>query len=302
MKILLASPRGFCAGVNRAVETLSALVRNRKEPIWALHEIVHNIRVVSQFREMGVQFVDSVDEVPEGGTLLFSAHGISPQIRQAAEKRALHTIDATCPLVARVHQLALQYALWGYRIFYIGHAGHQEVIGTLGEAPEQMTLISSIEDVETIPDPSEKNITYLMQTTLSSTESEKIVAALRKRFPLLIEPSNSGICFATRHRQDAVRRLLPEADTLIVIGSRNSSNSRRLAEIGLEADKRTFLADRITDLAGETFSSDETILLTAGASAPEELVRQSVEWFQQHYQAVYEERVIHQENITFKKI
>ena len=299
MKIILASPRGFCAGVNRAVETLDAALRRQNGPLFALHEIVHNRRVVDSFRERGTKFVETLDEVPFGETVLFSAHGVSPSVREEASRRYLRTIDATCPLVERVHRLAKQYANLGVHIFYIGHAGHQEVIGTLGEAPEKMTLVTSEADVETLK-PMEVPCTYLMQTTLSSTESERIVAALRAKFPTLLEQENAGICFATQHRQEAVARLAPESDAVLVVGSRNSSNSRRLAELGEAAGKPTRLIDGPDDLCPDWFADSETILLTAGASAPEEIVRRCVDWFAAHFAATVEERVVHKENVVFR--
>ena len=301
MKILLASPRGFCAGVNRAVETLDAVLRRDTGPVYALHEIVHNRRVVEYFQERGVLFVDSLDDVPLGATTLFSAHGVAPQIRATAAKRNLKTIDATCPLVERVHRLAKKYAENGYHIFYIGHAAHQEVIGTLGEAPEQMTLVTSVEEVERLAISPNAKLTYLMQTTLSCFEAEKIVAALKAKFPTLTEPDNAGICFATRYRQDAVARLLPESDALVVVGSANSSNSRRLAELGQAAGKRTLLIDDEKALDANDFSAGQTVLLTAGASAPEIIVQNCAEWFRRSFGAIIEERVVHKENIAFKK-
>lgn len=312
MKILLASPRGFCAGVNRAVETLEKALK-RGGPLFALHEIVHNRRVVDYFRERGVRFVDSLDDVPFGETVLFSAHGVAPSVRVEAERRFLKTIDATCPLVERVHRLAKKYADLGYRIFYIGHAGHQEVIGTLGEAPDKMTLVTSAADVDRL-EVEDGPCTYLTQTTLSCGESEKIVAALRAKFPTLIEPGRSnpsesanrnscaGICFATRNRQDAVIRLLPESDALVVVGSANSSNSRRLAELGEAAGKTTRLIDGKSDLAEEFFRGEETVLLTAGASAPETVVRECIDWFRNHFQAEIEERTVHEEKVAFPQV
>lgn len=300
MKILLASPRGFCAGVNRAVETLHRLLECGSESVYALHELVHNRQVVENFRASGVTFVESLDDVPLGKTVLFSAHGVAPAVRDEAKRRFLKTVDATCPLVERVHQLAKKYAEQNYRIFYIGHKDHQEVIGTLGEAPEKMTLITSADDVERLDNMTESKLTYLMQTTLSCTESDKIVWALKAKFPSLIEPDNAGICFATRHRQEAVSALLPEADALVVVGSANSSNSRRLAELGEAAGVKTQLIDRAADLSVTDFNGSETVLLTAGASAPESLVNGCVEYFQKQFNATVDEQVVHQESVVFK--
>lgn len=299
MKIILAAPRGFCAGVNRAIETLDAALLRQNGPLFAFHEIVHNRRVVDYFRERGTRFVETLDEVPFGETVLFSAHGVAPSVREEAARRYLRMIDATCPLVERVHRLAKKYAKKGVHVFYIGHAGHQEVIGTLGEAPENMTLVTSEADVKRL-EPIDFPCTYLMQTTLSCTESERIVAALRAKFPTLLEPENAGICFATRHRQEAVARLTPEADAVLVVGSRNSSNSRRLAELGEAAGKPTRLIDGPDDLRADWFTGNETILLTAGASAPEEIVHRCIDWFTEHFHAAVEERVIHEEKVVFR--
>lgn len=300
MKILLASPRGFCAGVNRAIQTL-AEIRNRAEgPIYVLHEIVHNFWVVDSFRKQGVRFVESLSDVPPGETVLFSAHGISPAVRKEAARRRLQTIDATCPLVQRIHEMSRRFAADGYQILLIGHAGHQEVIGTLGEAPERMTLVSSLEEIDRLDFPPDTKLVCLTQTTLSHQNARQIIDALKRRFPDLVEPPNSGICFATRHRQEAVESLLPEADLLLVVGSRNSSNSRRLAELGEAARKPARLIDGPADLRSDWFSGNETVLLTAGASAPEEVVQKTVEWLAERFDATVQSRVVHEENVVFQ--
>lgn len=276
MKIILVQPRGFCAGVHRAVQILSQTCDRADGPIYVFHEIVHNFWVVDHFRNRGVRFVESLDEIPAGETVLFSAHGVSPAIREEAQSRSLKMIDATCPLVARVHQMAKRFAAEGYHIFFIGHRGHQEVIGTLGEAPENMTLVSSVQEARGLPTaenwPAETKFTYLMQTTLSDEGWREIAAVLRERFPTLTDPPGTGVCLATRHRQGAVRNTAPEADVVLVVGSRNSSNSRRLAELGEKSGKPSYLIDGPDDIDPAWFLPDSTILMTAGASAPEEII------------------------------
>ena len=303
MKILLVRPRGFCAGVNRAVETLSLLCDRASGPIYAFHEIVHNFWVVDHFRKRGVRFVESLEEIPEGGTVLFSAHGISPAVRERARTRSLKTIDATCPLVARVHQLAKQLARDGFHIFLLGHPGHQEVIGTLGEAPEKMTLVSTAAEARTLPPdtggPTGTKRTYLMQTTLSDEGWREIVAALRERFPDLIDPPGAGVCFATRNRQEAVRQIAPESDAVLVVGSRNSSNSKRLAELGEKSGNPSYLIDGPVDIDPKWFTADSTILMTAGASAPEEILDLCVKRLAELFDVEVVERVVCEENVTF---
>ena len=231
MKIILANPRGFCAGVNMAIECLERALEFFGPPLYVYHEIVHNKFVVEQFRRRGTVFVESLDEVPEGSPLLYSAHGVSPQIRDQARRRRLVAIDATCPLVIKVHLEAVRYAKEGYTIVLIGHEGHDEVIGTMGEAPDQMVLVETAEDVETLDVPDPTKVAYLTQTTLSVDDANVVIAALRKKFPQIANPPKDDICYATQNRQEAVRELAAQADLVLVLGSQNSSNSRRLAEI-----------------------------------------------------------------------
>ncbi|MBR5759738.1 MAG: 4-hydroxy-3-methylbut-2-enyl diphosphate reductase, partial [Thermoguttaceae bacterium] len=236
MKVILAEPRGFCSGVNRAINILENVVKNAEEPVYVYHEIVHNAWVVGKFRRQGVVFVDSLDAVPNGAILLFSAHGISPELRKQASERKIKTIDATCPLVHNIHSQARNYAEEGYKIVFIGKRGHDEVVGTLGEAPDAIVLISSVKDVESLDFPIDQKLTYLMQTTLSVIEAAEIVDALRLKFPQLRDPKHEGLCDATHKRQEAVRKLAPEADVVLVVGSANSSNSKRLAEVARAAN------------------------------------------------------------------
>ncbi|MBQ9813493.1 MAG: 4-hydroxy-3-methylbut-2-enyl diphosphate reductase [Thermoguttaceae bacterium] len=273
MKVILAEPRGFCSGVNRAINILENVVKNAEEPVYVYHEIVHNAWVVGKFRRQGVVFVDSLDAVPDGAILLFSAHGISPELRKQASERKIKTIDATCPLVHNIHSQARNYAEEGYKIVFIGKRGHDEVVGTLGEAPDAIVLISSVEDVESLDFPIDQKLTYLMQTTLSVIEAAEIVDALRLKFPQLRDPKHEGLCDATHKRQEAVRKLAPEADVVLVVGSANSSNSKRLAEVARAANVPAYLINGVEDIPWSKLTPDSTVLLTAGASAPESVVQ-----------------------------
>ncbi len=273
MKVILAEPRGFCSGVNRAINILENVVKNAEESVYVYHEIVHNAWVVGKFRRQGVVFVDSLDAVPDGAILLFSAHGISPELRKQASERKIKTIDATCPLVHNIHSQARNYAEEGYKIVFIGKRGHDEVVGTLGEAPDAIVLISSVEDVESLDFPIDQKLTYLMQTTLSVIEAAEIVDALRLKFPQLRDPKHEGLCDATHKRQEAVRKLAPEADVVLVVGSANSSNSKRLAEVARAANVPAYLINGVEDIPWSKLTPDSTVLLTAGASAPESVVQ-----------------------------
>lgn len=274
MKILLANPRGFCAGVRMAIDVVDQAVDVFSEqPVFVYHEIVHNKHVVGRFREKGVVFVESIEEVPQGGTVVFSAHGVSPALRSSAEKRGLRTIDATCPLVTKVHSEAVRYARQGFQILLVGHRNHQEVIGTAGEAPEATQVVEAPEDIPrlTIRDPNK--LVYLTQTTLSTDDAAVIINALKKAFPNIKEPPGSDICYATTNRQNAVRQLAPECDLVLVVGSKNSSNSVRLTEIASNVGTRGVLLDDASEMDWSWFrSGDMTVLVTAGASAPEDLV------------------------------
>src|SRR5689334_21321401 len=268
MKIILANPRGFCAGVNMAIECLERALEFFGPPLYVYHEIVHNKFVVDKFRRLGTVFVESLDEVPEGSPLLYSAHGVSPQIRDEARSRRLKAIDATCPLVTKVHLEAVKYASEGYTIILIGHEGHDEVIGTMGEAPERMILVETAEDVDRLTINPEK-IAYLTQTTLSVDDANVVIAALRAKFPHIANPPKDDICYATQNRQEAIRELAPQADLVLVLGSQNSSNSRRLAEIANALGPHAHLIDGVSEIRPEWLDGVETVLITAGASAPE---------------------------------
>ncbi|MEZ6142702.1 MAG: 4-hydroxy-3-methylbut-2-enyl diphosphate reductase [Zavarzinella sp.] len=300
MRVLLANPRGFCAGVNMAVEALETAIKAYGTPLYVYHEIVHNHSIVERFRNEGVVFVDSVDEVPTGATLMYSAHGVSPAIREASKQRNLRTIDATCPLVTKVHTEAVRYAKDGYHIIFIGHEGHDEVIGTMGEAPDAITLVESEADVAQLQFGEGARLAYLTQTTLSVDETRGIIAAIKNRFPQVVGPNKSDICYATQNRQEAVQILSSEVDRVIVLGSQNSSNSRRLQEIALAAGKPAYLVDGVADLSENWFSPTDTVLITAGASAPEEKVQEVVQYLQANFQAEIDQRVIRQEDVHFQ--
>ena len=299
MKILLASPRGFCAGVNMAIETLETAIRLHGTPIYVFHEIVHNKHVVERFTREGAVFVDTVEEVPEGAVLLFSAHGVAPEVRRVAAARRLRAIDATCPLVTKVHLEAIKYAKQGYRIMLIGHEGHDEVIGTIGQAPEAFTLVESPEDVATLPFGPDDKLAYLTQTTLSVDDASRIIRLLKERFPQIVGPPKDDICYATQNRQEAVRLLSDDATMVIVLGSQNSSNSQRLAELARERGIAAHLIDGASEIDPAWFRGDETVMITAGASAPESVVQDCLSWLRQRFNADVEERTIRDEDVYF---
>ena len=299
MKVRLASPRGFCAGVNMAIETLETAIRLHGTPVYVFHEIVHNKHVVDRFVREGAVFVNAVEEVPEGAVLLFSAHGVAPEVRRVAAERRLRAIDATCPLVTKVHLEALKYARQGYRIVLIGHEGHDEVIGTIGQAPEAFTLVDSPEDVDALSFAPADRLAYLTQTTLSVDDAARIIARLKERFPHIVGPPKDDICYATQNRQEAVRILSVGADVVLVVGSQNSSNSQRLAELGHEHGIRAFLIDGPHEIDPAWFHGDETVVVTAGASAPETVVQECLAWLRDRYAATVEERTIREEDVYF---
>lgn len=299
MKIILAAPRGFCAGVNMAIESLDLAIQAFGTPIYVFHEIVHNKYVVETFRAKGAVFVDELSEVPTGATLLFSAHGVSPEIRRIARERKLRAIDATCPLVTKVHIEAVRFAREGYTILLIGHEGHDETIGTMGEAPEAMVLVESVEDADKLIFPPDAKLAYLTQTTLSVDDANRIISRLKERFPQLNGPPKDDICYATQNRQEAVRMLTPEADLVLVLGSQNSSNSQRLKEIALESGVNAQLIDGAQDIEEQWFEGVNTVVITAGASAPESVVEECVEYLKSRYQARVENRVLRLEDVHF---
>jgi 4-hydroxy-3-methylbut-2-enyl diphosphate reductase len=298
MKIILANPRGFCAGVNMAIESLERALEFFGAPLYVFHEIVHNKYVVERFKERGVVFVEHLDEVPVGSPLLYSAHGVSPQIRDLARSRNLRAIDATCPLVTKVHLEAVRYAQEGYTILLIGHEGHDEVIGTMGEAPDRMVLVETAEDVAKLEIHSDR-IAYLTQTTLSVDDANVVIEALRAKFPHIANPPKDDICYATQNRQDAVRQLAREADLVLVLGSQNSSNSRRLQEIAATLGCRAHLIDGVREIDPAWLRGVETVLITAGASAPEHVVQECIDYLQREFGATVSEITTREENVHF---
>ncbi len=299
MKVLLAAPRGFCAGVVMAVEALERALDRLGAPLYVYHEIVHNRHVVDRFRDRGVVFVDLLDRVPEGANLLFSAHGVSPEIRRVARARRLNAIDATCPLVTKVHIEAVRFAQAGCTIVLIGHEGHDEVIGTMGEAPERIVLVETPEDVERLEVPDPNKLAYLTQTTLSVDDANRVIDALRRRFPNIQSPPKDDICYATQNRQEALRELVAEADLVLVLGSQYSSNSRRLAELARDRGVPAYLIDAVHDIDPAWLVDVRTVLVTAGASAPEDLVAECVAWLGERYGAEVAERVVREEDVHF---
>jgi 4-hydroxy-3-methylbut-2-enyl diphosphate reductase len=282
-----------------AIESLERAIDAFGTPLYVYHEIVHNAWVVERFRRRGVVFVSDLAEVPEGAQLLYSAHGVSPEIRREAERRRLLTIDATCPLVTKVHHEAIRFAQEGYTIVLIGHAGHDEVIGTMGEAPESIVLVGEADEVERLEVPDPNKVAYLTQTTLSVDDAARIIERLRARFPKIAGPAKDDICYATQNRQQAVRELCRQADVVLVVGSQNSSNSQRLAERALAGGVSAHLIDGVSEIDPAWFSGDETVLITAGASAPETLVEECVAYLQSRFQANVESHVVREERVRF---
>ncbi len=282
-----------------AVTSLEIAIKNCPGPIYVYHEIVHNQYVVKQFSQKGAIFVDSLDEIPTGSTVLFSAHGVSPEIRRTAKDRGLFAIDATCPLVTKVHLEAIKYAKEGYTIILIGHEGHDEVIGTMGEAPEAIILVEDEQDVDRLEFTPETKLAYLTQTTLSVDDANRVINRLRTRFPWIASPPKEDICYATQNRQEAVRILSQQADVVVVLGSQNSSNSQRLRELAAEQGKAAYLVDGPDDLSREWFQADQCVLITAGASAPESVVQSTISWLQKEFGATLREETIRTEEVHF---
>jgi len=278
-KVLLASPRGYCAGVERAVETVEKALDLYGPPIYVRKQIVHNLHVVRDLEARGAVFVDDERDVPEGETVVFSAHGVAPSVHTNAAARGLQTLDATCPLVTKVHVQARRYAEAGYTIVLIGHAGHEEVVGTMGEAPGSIALVESVADVDALEFEDGARLAYVTQTTLSVDETSEIIAALRTRFPDIYAPKKEDICYATSNRQWAVKEMLPEIDLLLVLGSRNSSNSNRLVETARAAGVDAYLIDDAGEIDERWLHGATVVGVTSGASAPEKLVTEVCDWF-----------------------
>jgi 4-hydroxy-3-methylbut-2-enyl diphosphate reductase len=298
-KLLLASPRGYCAGVDRAVQTVEHALDLYGAPVYVRKEIVHNKHVVEQLRQRGAIFVESETEVPAGATAVFSAHGVAPSVHENAAARELNVIDATCPLVTKVHREAIRFAAEDYTIVMIGHEGHEEVEGTMGEAPDRIVLVQSEEDVDNLQIADPTRIAYISQTTLSIDETRSIILRLRERFPAIVGPRTDDICYATTNRQAAVKQLAKECDLVLVIGSRNSSNSNRLVEVVRELGTNAHLIDNASQMQEEWLEGANIVGISSGASAPEELVSELVQIFRDRGVDDIQELEVVAENVRF---
>lgn len=299
-KILLAAPRGYCAGVDRAVQSVERALETHGAPVYVRKEIVHNKHVVEQLRDSGAIFVDELnDSIPEGAVTVFSAHGVAPSVHAEAAERKLQTIDATCPLVTKVHREAVKFAEDGYTIILIGHDGHEEVEGTMGEAPDSIILVETLADVDSLEVDDPEKLAFISQTTLSVDETSIIIDRLRERFPSIISPRTDDICYATTNRQAAVKQLAPLCDLVLVIGSSNSSNSNRLVEVAREHGARSHLIDNESQVEEQWLEGVETLGITSGASAPEELVQRLVELFRAQGTSDVEEFEVVEEDVRF---
>ncbi len=299
MKIYLASPRGFCAGVDRAIEIVELSLKAYGAPIYVRHEIVHSRHVVNSLRDKGAVFVEELTEVPDGSIVIFSAHGVAKEVWAEATRRGLKTIDATCPLVIKVHNEVNRDYTQGYELILIGHAGHPEVIGTLGQIPDKFHLVSSVSDVEKLHVENQRNLSYVTQTTLSVDECRDIVAALHRRFPKIKGPHQEDICYATQNRQNAVKELSKHVDVILVIGSPNSSNSNRLRELGEHCGIQSYLIDSSSDISLDWIKNAKAVGISAGASAPEVLVTEVVDYLKSHGANEVEELMVVEEDVEF---
>jgi 4-hydroxy-3-methylbut-2-enyl diphosphate reductase len=280
-KLVLAAPRGYCAGVDRAVQTVEQALLMHGSPVYVRKEIVHNKHVVEELSARGAIFVEEHTEVPEGSVCVFSAHGVAPSVRSGSEERRLHTIDATCPLVTKVHREAVRFALDGYTVVLVGHAGHEEVEGTMGEAPDQIVLVQDEEDVANLEVDDPERVAYITQTTLAVDETTAILKSLRERFPKIVGPRTDDICYATTNRQAAVKQMAPGCDLLLVIGSQNSSNSQRLVEVARDCGTDAYLVDNAGEVEERWLEGRRVVGISSGASAPENLVAELVELFRE---------------------
>ena len=299
-RVLLASPRGYCAGVERAVETVELALDHYGAPIYVRKQIVHNEHVVRDLEARGAIFVDDESEAPEGATIVFSAHGVAPAVHDRSAARNLNTIDATCPLVTKVHVQARRYAADGYTVVLIGHAGHEEVVGTMGEAPDSIVLVESIGDAERLDLPADTKLAYITQTTLSVDETLEIIAVLRRRFPQIYAPKKEDICYATSNRQWAVKEMAEHIELLLVIGSRNSSNSNRLVEVARDIGVASYLIDDESDIDVGWLEGVQVVGVTSGASAPEKLVERVCDWFRARGVTDIKPYRMVDEDVTFK--
>ena len=299
-RVLLASPRGYCAGVERAVETVELALDHYGPPVYVRKQIVHNIHVVRDLEARGAIFVEDESEAPEGSTIVFSAHGVAPSVHEQSAARGLNTIDATCPLVTKVHVQAKRYAAAGYTVVLIGHAGHEEVVGTMGEAPDATVLVQDVAEAEALDLPADTKIAYITQTTLSVDETSEIISTLRRRFPDIYAPKKEDICYATSNRQWAVKEMLAEVDLLLVIGSRNSSNSNRLVDVARASGVDSYLIDDEAEIDERWLEGVRTVGVTSGASAPEKLVTRVCDWFRAHGVSQIEPFRMVNEDVTFR--
>lgn len=299
MKVFLAKPRGFCAGVDRAIDVVEIALEIFGPPVYVRHEIVHNDHVVNELRSKGAIFLDDVNEIPEGSVTIFSAHGVSPAVREQARERKLNIIDATCPLVTKVHLEAIRYAKKGYTIILIGHRNHVEVEGTMGEAPDSMILIESPEDVARIEVPDVEKLVYLTQTTLSIDDTQAVIDALKERFPHIESPPKDDICYATTNRQAAVKEMTDRCDMILVIGSPTSSNSNRLVEVAQSRGCEAYLINDSSQMKIEMFKNTKNLGITAGASAPEHLVQDVVRWLEKNSSIEFADLDVIEENVQF---
>jgi len=298
-KLLLAAPRGYCAGVDRAVQTVVRALEHYGAPVYVRKEIVHNKFVVEKLREKGAVFVESVDEIPVGATTVFSAHGVSPKVHESAAERNLDTIDATCPLVTKVHREAVKFAADDYTIVMIGHAGHEEVEGTMGESPDHIVLVENEADVDALQIADPGKVAYISQTTLSVDETKVVIGRLRERFPAIVGPRTDDICYATTNRQMAVKELAQQCDLVLVIGSKNSSNSNRLVEVAREYGAASYLIDNESQVQDAWLTGMKTVGITSGASAPEELVQRLVQFFRDRGTDDVQELTVVPEDVRF---
>ena len=299
MKVILANPRGFCAGVNMAIDVVDQVLALRGAPVYVYHEIVHNKHVVDDFRSRGVTFVDEVEEVPEGSVLVYSAHGISPDVKARSKARKLTEIDATCPLVTKVHLEVLRFAKDGYSIVFVGHKKHDEAVGTVGEAPDKITVVETEQDVENLVVPDANKVAYVTQTTLSVGDAQRMIAALKRKFPNIKGPPREDICYATTNRQNAVTQFGGEADVVLVVGSRNSSNSQRLVDTAKDQGKDAYLIDDERQLDPAWLDGATSVFVTAGASAPERLVQGLIDRLRREFDGEVETRTLVEEDVTF---
>ena len=292
MEILLSSPRGFCAGVERAIKIVDQALELLPHPVYVNHEIVHNSHVIKNFEEQGVIFVEGIEDIPEKSTLIFNAHGVPPSLVQEAKDKELRVIDATCPLVSKVHFEAIRYAKQGFKILLIGHEGHPEVVGVVGEAPHEIFIVETPEDVAKLPFDENEKLAYITQTTLSVDDCQVVADALKERYPNIQQPKKSDICYATTNRQHAIKTIAEEADISIVVGSKNSSNSNRLREVAENKGVTAYLVNSSQDMQREWFKGDEKVGITAGASTPEDIVQEVIAWLKENFQVSDERTVV----------